>query len=304
MPGPARILITGAGGFVGQHLLKALSSRFPAASLYTERFDVTDPSAVSAAFTGFRPDACIHLAAIASVQEARRDPARTFAVNLTGTLNIAGAMLETTPECRLIYVGSSDSYGASFRAGVALDETAPLEPLNIYAASKAAADLTMAAMAAESGLRVIRFRPFNHTGPGQSEAYVIPAFAAQIARIEAGAQEPVIRVGNIEAARDFMHVADVVRAYALALEQFDALPNGAVFNLASGQPRKIGDILAAMIARAAVPIRVEVDPARLRPVEIMRAVGDAGKAYRLLNWKPLRQATTESFGGCDGSYSE
>ncbi|MCA7120268.1 MAG: GDP-mannose 4,6-dehydratase, partial [Acidibrevibacterium sp.] len=140
------------------------------------------------------------------------------------------------------------------------------------------------AMAAESGLRVIRFRPFNHTGPGQSEAFVIPAFAAQIARIEAGAQAPVIRVGNLEPERDFLHVADVVRAYALALERFDELPAGAVFNLASGQPRRIGDILAAMIARASVPIRVEVDPARLRPVEIMRAVGDATKAREVLGW--------------------
>jgi len=139
-------------------------------------------------------------------------------------------------------------------------------------------------MAAESGLRVVRFRPFNHTGPGQSEAFVIPAFAAQIARIEAGAQEPVIRVGNLEPERDFLHVADVVRAYALALERFDELPAGAVFNLASGQPRRIGDILAAIIARASVPIRVEVDPARLRPVEIMRAVGDATKAREVLGW--------------------
>lgn len=284
MPGAARILVTGAEGFVGGYLLRELAARFPVASVYTERFDVTDAKAVAAAFRAFQPEACVHLAAIASVPEARRDPARTFAVNLGGTLNIARAILDTTSACRLVYVGSSESYGASFRAGVALDETAPLAPLNVYAASKAAADLTLGAMAAESGLRVVRFRPFNHTGRGQSEAFVIPAFAAQIARIEAGAQEPVIRVGNVEPERDFLHVADVVRAYALALEKFDELPNGAVFNLASGQPQRIGDILEKMIARASVPIRVEVDPARLRPVEIMRAVGDATRAREVLGW--------------------
>lgn len=286
---PTRILVTGAGGFVGGHLLTEISARFPAASVHTDHFDVTDAEAVAAAVAAFRPDACVHLAAIASVPEARRDPARTFAVNLGGTLNLAKAILDHAPECRMVYAGSSETYGGSFRAGIALDETALLEPLNVYAASKAAADLTLGAMAAESGLRVVRFRPFNHTGPGQSEAFVIPAFAAQIARIEAGEQEKVIRVGNLEPERDFLHVADVVLAYALALEKFDDLPNGAVFNLASGTPRRIGDILAAMIARASVPIEVEIDPERLRPVEIMRAAGNADKAYRLLNWNPSRQ---------------
>ncbi len=284
MSAPSRILVTGAEGFVGGYLLRELAARFPAASFYTERFDVTDAEAVAAAFTAFQPEACVHLAAIASVPDARRDPARAFAVNLGGTLNVAMAILNTIPECRLVYIGSSESYGASFRAGVALDETAPLAPLNVYAASKAAADLTMGAMAAETGLRVVRFRPFNHTGPGQSEAFVIPTFAAQIARIEAGTQAPVIHVGNLEPERDFLHVVDVVRAYALALEKFDELPNGAVFNLASGRPRRIGDVLAAMIARASVPIRVEVDAARLRPVEIMCAVGDAAKARESLGW--------------------
>lgn len=286
MPRPARILVTGAGGFVGTHLLHEIARRFPAALVQCDRFDVTDAEAVSAAVMAFRPDACVHLAAIASVEKARRDPARTFAVNLGGTLNLAKALLDHAPECRLVYVGSSESYGGSFRAGIALDETAPLEPLNLYAASKAAADLALGALAAESGLRVVRFRPFNHTGPGQSEAYVIPAFAAQIARIEAGEQEPVIRVGNLEPERDFLHVADVVRAYALALETFDDLPNGTVFNLASGNPRRIGDILAEMIAQASVPIRVETDPDRLRPVEIMRAAGNADKAKELLGLFP------------------
>lgn len=286
MASPARILVTGADGFVGQYLTAELEARFPEAALCADRFDVADRAAVAQAIASFRPDGCVHLAGVAAVPDARRDPDRTFAVNLGGTLNLARAILDDVPECRLIYVSSAECYGASFRAGAALDETAPLAPQNIYAASKAAADLALGAMAAEQGLRVIRFRPFNHTGPGQSEAFVIPAFAAQIRRIEQGEQEPVVRVGNLEPERDFLHVADVVRAYALGLARFDDLPNGSVFNLASGTPRRIGDILAGMIARASVPIRVEVDPARLRPVDIPRAVGDASAARKALGWRP------------------
>lgn len=286
MAAPARILVTGADGFVGRHLMAELAARFPRTATCTDRFDITDRTAVNRAVAEFRPDGCVHLAGIASVPEARCDPDRAFAVNLGGTINLARALLDHAPECRLIHAGSAECYGASFHSGRPLDESAPLAPQNVYAASKAAADLALGALATEAGLRVIRFRPFNHTGPGQSEAFVIPAFAAQIRRIERGEQEPVVRVGNLEPERDFLHVADVVRAYALALDRFDDLPNGAVFNLASGTPRRIGDILAAMIARASVPIRVETDPSRLRPVEIPRAAGDASAARSALGWQP------------------
>lgn len=283
---PRRILITGAGGFVGGYLQAELAKSWPDAAIIPGDADITDPIAVDAMVRSAAPDAVIHLAGIASVPAARLAPDRAFAVNLGGTLTLARTILAAAPHCLMIHAGSAECYGASFRAGHALDERAPLAPLNIYAASKAAADLALGAMAAESSLRVIRFRPFNHTGPGQSDAFVIPAFAAQITAIAAGTQPPVIKVGNLDAARDFMDVRDVVRAYTLAITHAEQLPPDAVFNLASGTPRRIGDILRTMIDTAGIPITIEIDPERLRPVDIPVAIGDAGAAHRALGWTP------------------
>jgi GDP-4-dehydro-6-deoxy-D-mannose reductase len=283
---PSRILVTGASGFVGQYLVAALRARWPQAVLFTGAFDVADPDAVEAAVRAAAPEGCVHLAAIASIPEARRDPGRSFAVNLGGSLNLAQAILHHAPECRLVFVGSAECYGASFLSGTALDETAALAPLNVYAASKAAADLALGALSAEAGLRVLRFRPFNHTGPGQAADFVIPAFASQVARIEAGGQEAVIAVGDLTAHRDFLDVRDVVGAYVLGLENFDAMPRGTVFNLASGISRRIGDMMEALTAASGKAISVRTDPARLRPADIPFARGDAGAARSALGWTP------------------
>lgn len=283
---PERILITGAAGFVGRHVLAECGAHFPAAECIAGTADVTDATAVDAMVAAARPDAVIHLAGIASVPAARAAPDHAFAVNLGGTLALARAMLDHAPDAVLIHAGSAECYGASFRGGLALDETAPLAPLNTYAASKAAADLALGALVAEAGLRAIRFRPFNHAGPGQSDAFVLAAFASQIARIRRRSQPPVIKVGNLDASRDFLDVRDVVRAYVLAIERAEILSHGAVFNLASGTPRRIGDILARMIGLSGIPITVEIDPERLRPVDIPIAGGNAGAARANLGWTP------------------
>ena len=154
----------------------------------------------------------VHLAAIPTIAGAVADPAAAWRVNVMGTLDLARAIHQYAPECTLIFAGSAEAYGATARQGVPLKETDPLQPLNEYAATKAAADLALGALAA-NGLRVIRFRPFNHTGPGQTDEFVVPAFASQIARIEKGAQPPVMMVGNLDAQRDFLDVRDVVDAY-------------------------------------------------------------------------------------------
>lgn len=299
---PSCILVTGSDGFVGRWLLKALVSRLPDGGrivgatrtesllpgIETVALDITDQQRVAAVVQSVRPDCIIHLAAVTAVQESRRAPRRTWAVNVDGTLNLAQAVLDAVPSARLLFASTSEVYGATFKSWTGpLHEGALLDPANPYAASKAAADLMMGQMARD-GLRAIRFRPFNHTGPGQTEDFVVPAFAAQIARIERGLQEPVMRVGNLEAHRDFLDVRDVAGAYAeAALSRSDAeLSPGTILNLASGVPRRISDVLQALLDRSRVPIRIEPDPARMRPNDVPLAVGDASRARSLLRWSP------------------
>jgi GDP-4-dehydro-6-deoxy-D-mannose reductase len=240
---PRRIMLTGASGFVGRHLVPCLREAFPDAELASDAVDVTDAAAVRARVRDVRPDACVHLAAISTLATARHDPDNAWRVNLHGSLALAAAFLAETPECVLLYVSTGEVYGGSFRAGIALDETAAPAPMNTYAATKAAADLSLGAMA-NDGLRVIRVRPFNHTGPGQSADFAVPAFARQIARIAAGLQPPVMRVGALDPQRDFLDVRDVCAAYVACLRSADGIALGTILNIASGVPRRIGDILA------------------------------------------------------------
>ena len=282
---PSRILVTGAAGFVGSHLLPALRAAFPAAELATDPFDVADPAAVLQAVRDARPNACVHLAAISAIPAAQSDPDAAWRVNLGGTLSLARILTAESPGCTLLFASTADAYGRSFKAGVALDEAAALNPMNTYGATKAAADLALGAMAG-TNLRIIRARPFNHTGPGQSAAFVVAAFARQVARVEAGLQPPVLRVGALDPLRDFLDVRDVCAAYALCLARADAIPSGAVLNIASGTPRRVGDVLADLLALAGVQAVTEADTGRMRASEITLAAGDAGLARDLLGWAP------------------
>ena len=280
-----RVLVTGATGFVGPHLIAALSAGIRGAEIRAAACDVTHPDTVTEEVRSFRPDRCIHLAAVSAVPEASRDPHAAWRVNLHGTLNLADAIRSEAPECTLIFASSAEAYGTSFRSGRALDETAALAPANTYAATKAAADLALGAAAA-SGLRVVRLRPFNHTGAGQSDQFVVPAFARQIALIEAGAQPPTLSVGNLESARDFLDVADVCAAYVACCERADELPTGTVLNVASGVARRIGDVLADLLRLASADVEVTRDPTRMRPSDTPLATGDASLARKLLGWQP------------------
>jgi GDP-4-dehydro-6-deoxy-D-mannose reductase len=282
---PCRILVTGATGFVGKHLLPTLAGQFPGAAVLAPGFDVTDPAATETAIRKTAPDAIVHLAAVAAIPAAQRNANMAWQVNLLGTLTVARTLRAVVPDALLLWVGSADAYGASFRAGKLLDEAAPLAPLNTYGATKAAADLALGAMAAE-GLHVVRVRPFNHTGPGQSPSFVVAAFARQIARIAAGLQPPVLNVGDLEPRRDFLDVRDVCAAYAAILERADTLPAGTVLNIASGVPRRIGDVLSGLLHRAGVQAEVQTDAARMRSTDIPLALGDAGLARAVLEWAP------------------
>ena len=282
---PMRIRLTGASGFVGRHLLAALRDAFPAATIDTDRIDLTDPAAIDAAIAATRPDLCLHLAAVSTVREAREREDHAWTVNLFGALHLARAILRHAPACRLLFASSAEAYGASFRTHAPITEAAPLAPMNTYGATKAAADIALGAMA-EQGLRLIRVRPFNHSGAGQGTAFVVAAFARQVARIAAGQQAPRMVVGNLAAQRDFLDVRDVCQAYVACIRHADALPPNVVLNLASGQPRRIGDILDTLIAMAGVEADVQVDPGLLRPSDLPLTQGDSALMRRLTGWQP------------------
>ncbi len=284
---PRRLLVTGVAGFVGHHLMPMLHAEFPDSSITAATFDLLDGPAMAEQVGMVRPDACIHLAAVSAVPAAQADPAVAWDVNLHGTLRLAEALAARAPGCTLLFTSTADAYGRSFAAGVPLDESAALNPMNVYGATKAAADLALGAMASDDRLRIIRARPFNHTGPGQSAAFVVAAFARQIARVAAGLQPAVLRVGALDPIRDFLDVRDVCAAYVACLRRAERIGSGTVLNIASGQGRCIEEVLSALLEQARVEVRLEVDTERLRPSEITRAVGNPGRAAELLGWAPV-----------------
>jgi GDP-4-dehydro-6-deoxy-D-mannose reductase len=286
---PTKVLITGAGGFVGGHLTVALKAHHPHwtqdAPGGAVGVDVTDARAVDHWIRDSQPDIVVHLAAVAAVTASVKDPRLAWRVNLDGVLNVVLAMQAHTPAAHLLFVSSAEVYGESANTGLPINEDALLQPVNPYAASKAAADI-LVRQAMATGLSVTVARPFNHTGPGQSEAFVAPNFAAQIARIEAGLQPPVIAVGSLDDERDFLNVNDVVSAYRLLLERREQPEARGVFNVASGEPTRIGDMLERLLSLAKVRIQVAVDATRLRAARIPRVVGDASR-IRTLGWVPI-----------------
>jgi GDP-4-dehydro-6-deoxy-D-mannose reductase len=300
---PQRILITGASGFVGTWLLRCLRSQLsPEDQIYAlgqvnvgqasgdnihwHNLDIRDVEAVDALIATIRPTALVHLAAQSHVQEAIKSPELTWAINLNGTMNLANAVMRHSASCRFIFVSSSEVYGGAFKLSEKpLNEFARLDPENPYAASKAAADLFIGQMARQ-GLQAVRFRPFNHTGPGQSTRFVVPSFASQVVRAEQSETERTIMVGNLSAVRDFLDVRDVVNAYAAAILKPEPIEPGTILNLASGQPRRIGSILEALVAKSKITISIEIDEKKFRPNDIPFAAGDATLAKEILGWKP------------------
>lgn len=297
---PLRILMTGAIGFVGLHLAAAIRSRFgEEAQLIPTALhagsdpvlgevvalDVTDAAAVSGIIAELQPTHVVNLAALAAPSAANADPSASWRVHLDGPRNIGRAILQAAPDCVLVHIGSGLAYGKNRPPIRPTAEDAVLAPTDEYGASKAAADLALGVLIAR-GLRCIRMRPFNHTGPGQTEAFVVPAFARQIARIEAGLTPPQMQVGNLDGQRDFLDVRDVAAAYAEVIARSDSLEAGLILNVASGLPRRIGDMLQQLLSMARIPIEVQNDPSRGRSDASDVIVGDAGRARSVLDWQP------------------
>lgn len=292
MTTPSRVLVTGANGFAGRALIKRLTARPDVSVLAVggahghdldTRLDVCDADAVDELVARVRPNVLVHLAAQAAVAKANLDPRRTWAVNVGGTVNLLAAVRSWAPDCRFVYVSSAEVYGRAFETGVSVKEDAALEPLSVYGASKAAAE-TAVLQNGRDGLATVIFRPFNHTGPGQSLDFVLPSFAAQIAAIEAGRSEPVLRVGDLTHARDFLDVEDVVSAYEAAVVNRGF--EGRVLNIASGVARPIRDLLDMLLALSPMTVTVEVDPSRLRSGGVRAASGDHAALQALIDWRP------------------
>lgn len=295
-----RVFVTGAAGFVGRHLLAAWdgaeihgadhgpldSLPDPAplrARLASYRaMDVVDSAAVADAVRAVRPDAILHLAAQSSGAASLEQPAETYRVNALGGLNLLEAVRVEAPGATLVLVGSADAYGSG-AAGSRIREDAPLRPKNPYALSKAAQDALGELYAASYGLRVVRTRTFSHTGPGQRPQFALAAFAEQIARVDAGLQPPEIRVGNLDAVREYGDVRDVVAAYRALIERGEP---GEAYNVCTGEGHRLRDLLDRLLAIAGVRADVVTDPSRTRARDVDHLVGDPAKIQARTGWAP------------------
>ena len=275
-----RVMITGAAGFVGSHLVPRLAAEGYEVDASDRELDVADSAAVEARVASVRPEAIIHLAAVSSVPASRREPELTYRVNYLGARTVLEATQRVVPEARVLLVSTADMYGSVSPGTEPFSEESPLRPGSPYARSKAAADLLGGAFAAR-GLDVVRVRPFNHTGPGQTDVFVLASFARQVAAIEAGSCEPLIRVGNLVSVRDFLDIEDVIDAYVRLLDP--GVPAD-VYNVASGTGVRIGDALRSLCEIAGIAPRLEVNPDFFRPTDI--AVGRAARLRAAARWEP------------------
>lgn len=244
--------------------------------------NLTDRDKTQALVKDIQPQWLFHLAALSSPAQSFNDPLGTMTNNIEAQVNLLDGALAVEALEKILIVGSAEEYGLINIKDLPLTEATDLRPLSPYAVSKIAQDFMGLQYYLSFGLPVIRVRPFNHTGPRQAPAFVVPAFAKQIAEIEAGKQAPKLKVGNLEATRDFTDVADMMRAYRLAMEKGEI---GEVYNLGSGKEYKIGGILEQLLALARVKIEVVTDPDKMKPADVPRLAADCGKFRQLTGWK-------------------
>lgn len=296
-----RVLVTGAAGFVGRYAMAALRSEpwtdtavlgighltNPLhADVAFRAIDLADSAALRDCIADFAPTHILHLAAQASVKQGGQAVAETWQANVGGLLNLAQAVMAEAPKATFVFVSSSEVYGRAFLSGQSLDETALPDPASHYGRSKWIGEQILQDVLGGGRGHLIVLRPFNHTGPGQDERFVAPSFASQIARIERGLVPPRLSVGDLSARREFLDVRDVVRAYVGVIDASERIAGGTVFNIASGEARRIEDVLASLRQRAETSFEVEVDPDRLRPSEIPIAMGRSEKLQAVTGWQP------------------
>lgn len=288
-----RALVFGVNGFVGAHLTHELcahgyevvgtdvqeSARVAELADYRPG-DITDAVSVTKLCKWAAPDVIVNLAAVSSVGASWRNPQLTMELNVNGTLNVLEAARALDPLPKVLLIGSSEEYSPS---DAPLSEESPTDATNPYGISKMAQERFADAYADRFGLKVYRTRSFNHAGPGQAPVFVLPSWCKQAAEIDASGKPGVMSVGNLEVARDFTDVRDVVRAYRLLIESDHA---DEVFNIGSGTALPLREILATITGFSSQPIEVQVDPALLRPSDNPVICCDARKAHTLLGWEP------------------
>ncbi|MCK5641936.1 MAG: GDP-mannose 4,6-dehydratase [Gammaproteobacteria bacterium] len=302
-----RALVTGITGFAGSHLADYLLAHtelevfgvdlrgFPESAPRSDRLhlcqgDLGDPDFVLSSLEEAQPRYLFHLAAQAFVPLSWEDPWGTLANNIRGQLNLFQGLLRLGLLPRILVVGSGDEYGLVRSEELPIGEDTPLRPYNPYAVSKVVQDMLGYQYFASHGLHVVRVRPFNHIGPRQSAGFVTAAFAKQIAEAEAGRSPPVIKVGNLEAKRDFTDVRDMVAAYYLALSKGEP---GEVYNIGFGTARSIGEILDILLAESKIELTVQEDPTRLRLSEVPIVACDSRKFRECTGWEariPLEES--------------
>lgn len=294
-----RALITGITGFVGSHLAEYLLSQ-GIEVVGTARWrsqtdnidhlgdrvrlvecDLRDSASVKSVVATAEPDCVYHLAAQSFVQTSWQAPGETLTTNIIGQLHLLEAIRDLKADISVQIAGSSEEYGLVKPEELPIGEENPLRPLSPYAVSKVGQDLLAYQYHHSYGMHLVRTRAFNHTGPRRGRVFATSSFASQIAEIEAGRAEPVLRVGNLEAKRDFTDVRDIVRGYVLALDKGEA---GQVYNLCSGVAHSIQEVIDILLGMAKMKIRIEQDPARMRPSDVPVLVGDSTKFRELTGW--------------------
>lgn len=291
-----KVLVTGAGGFVGEYLVKLLKAHnhdivaiginngtfLKELSIPTHVVNILDYPVLRETMQNVVPDAVIHLAAVSNVPISWNKPGLTIDVNIHGTVNVLQALYEVNPKAKFLNIGSSDEYGLTAKCGKPLTEDMPCQPQNPYSISKYCTEQMVLQLGKKYGMNVISTRSFNHFGPGQAKGFVVSDFASQIKAIEAGEQEAVIRVGDLSAARDFTFISDVVEAYVSLIEK--DVESG-VYNVCSGKAMTVQEILDMMLHLSSKEIKVEIDEGKFRPSEVPFFVGCADKLSNATGWK-------------------
>lgn len=283
-----RLLVTGAGGFVGGHVQGACtaSGAFEGWDFVAspKGMDLRDADAVSRWVADARADAVLHLAAQSFVPRSFQAPAETLDVNLTGTLHLLQALVAASFRGRMVFASTGDIYGRVPDHALPVDEHRWPEPRSPYAVSKFAAEQLCLQWMRTEGLEVIVARPFNHIGPGQDARFVLPSLASQVVAINDGRQPPVLQVGDIDASRDFTDVRDVVAAYRAMLDHGSV---GATYLVGSGTETRVRDLLERMCALERITPEIQQDAARLRPAEQRRMVADSTRLRNDTGWQPV-----------------